>query len=615
MKYATTSSLFALAASATLHAQEVTFDLSGLGSWDSPGSPNNVVLTESLGDAYIIREISWTDVVGSGLGGPSWGNEMQMDVNGEAVVQFFPAEGSGSAGGQWGPITGSLTTEFVSSELVIEFFESYDDATDTLDAEYISGTITISYGSAEDCNGNGVEDSEEIDETTDCDSSGVLDECESLTDCDANGVPDVCEGGGVANDTTAGALPLGLNDSVSGSTSCATEETTFGDQCATAAFTGDGPDVFYTLLLSEGGTIDLWTCGSDYDTDLSIHALDGTVLFCDGDSGDDNADDACQTFTSRITTDLTSGDYIVRVGGWQGATGNFVLDSSFSNVSDCNGNGQDDSEDIADGTSADCDGSTVPDECEVDATTDCDGNNILDVCETLPDCDEDGTSDCEAIAGGAQDCDENGVPDSCESDGATPSFTDLSMDTGDLNGPEFVEYTIQLDGDLDSLGVDITFTNGANSEADGTWAGDIAIQITDPSGACVEVGSFNVETCANGILEDFPSDWDTPDNGDYSYTFGLCGQSLSGSGDWTVRLTHGFATGLDDRWNGTLTFGVLSEDSTCPADLSGDGQVGFNDLSIILSNWLSSDGGDVNGDGETNFADLAGVLSAWGSDC
>jgi hypothetical protein len=80
-------------------------------------------------------------------------------------------------------------------------------------------------------------------------------------------------------------------------------------------------------------------------------------------------------------------------------------------------------------------------------------------------------------------------------------------------------------------------------------------------------------------------------------------------------LTHGYETGSDDQWSGALTFGVLTDEAPCPADLSGDGEVGFSDLSIILSNWLTSDGGDVNGDGETNFTDLSLVLSAWGTEC
>ena len=607
-----TGTLITLAASVAAQAQEFTIDLTGIGSWDSLGSADNIVLTEILPEGSIVNGVTWTDVTGSGLDGPSWGNEMRMDINGEVSIQFFPAEGSGSAGGLWGPTSGSAEANFPTNELVIEFFESYDDAPATVDAEYLGGTITISYGTVSDCNGNGVDDAAELGPETDCDSSGVLDECENLTDCDANGVPDVCESGGVPNDLFENAISMDLNGQVSGSTECAGEEATYGDQCSTAAFTGDGPDVFYAISLAEPGTIDLWTCDSDYDTDLSIHELDGTVVVCDGDSGDDDPDDGCVQFASRITIDLGAGDYVVRIGGWQGATGNYVLSSSFSNEIDCNGNGQPDDEDIAGGVSEDCNGSMIPDECEIDDTTDCDGNAVLDVCETLPDCDDDGVSDCEAIAGGAQDCDANGIPDSCDSAGGTAVLTELSVDTDVLNGGEFVEYVVALAGELDSLAAELTYTNG---DEDGTWAGDVAIQIVDPNGVCTEVGSYDVETCANGILEDFPAEWDVAESGDYSFTFDLCGQSLSGTGDWIVRLTHGYGTGTDDRWRGTLTFGLLTDEAPCPADLSGDGVVGFSDLSIILSNWLTSDGGDVNGDGETNFSDLSLVLSAWGTEC
>ena len=612
MNHAQTSTLITLAASIAAQAQEFTIDLSGVGSWDALGSSDNIVLTEALPAGSIVNGVTWTDVTGSGLGGPSWGNEMRMDINGELSIQFFPDEGSGSAGGLWGPTSGSAAANFPTNELVIEFWESYDDAGATVDAEYTGGTITISYGTASDCNGNGVDDASELGPDTDCDSSGVLDECEGLTDCDANGVPDVCEGAGVPNDLFENATPMDLNGQVIGNTECAGEEATFGDQCSTAAFTGDGPDVFYSISLVEAGTIDLWTCNSDYDTDLSIHNLDGSVVVCDGDSGDDEAADGCVQYASRINTLLEAGDYVVRVGGWQGATGNFVLDSSFSNVLDCNGNGQPDDEDIAGGVSEDCNGSMIPDECEIDASSDCDGNAVLDECETLPDCDGDGISDCEAIAEGAQDCDANGIPDTCDSAGGTVVLSELSVDTGVLNGTEFVEYVVSLDGDLDSLETELTFTN---SDEDGTWAGDVAVQITAPSGECIEVGSFNVETCVNGILEDFPAEWNVADSGEYSFTFALCGQSLAGAGDWNIRLTHGYETGSDDQWSGTLTFGVLTDEAPCPADLSGDGVVGFSDLSIILSNWLTSDGGDVNGDGQTNFSDLSLVLSAWGTEC
>lgn len=145
MKYACTGAVATLAASATAQAQEITIDLTDIGSWDSAGSASNIVLTEALPAASIVSGVTWTDVTGSGLGGTSWGNEMSMNINGEIDVQFFPDEGSGSAGGDWGPASGSASANFTTDALVIEFYESYEDGAGVLDAEYTGGTIIISY--------------------------------------------------------------------------------------------------------------------------------------------------------------------------------------------------------------------------------------------------------------------------------------------------------------------------------------------------------------------------------------------------------------------------------------------------------------------------------------
>jgi len=55
----------------------------------------------------------------------------------------------------------------------------------------------------------------------------------------------------------------------------------------------------------------------------------------------------------------------------------FVDMGAFEYQDDCNENGVIDSLDLANGTSADCTGNGVPDECELD----CDGNGLADVCE------------------------------------------------------------------------------------------------------------------------------------------------------------------------------------------------------------------------------------------
>jgi len=64
--------------------------------------------------------------------------------------------------------------------------------------------------------------------------------------------------------------------------------------------------------------------------------------------------------------------------------------------SDCNSNGVFDGDDIAAGTSLDCNGDNQPDECEAD----CDGNGVPD--------------DCDIAADSGADCNTNGMVDQCE---------------------------------------------------------------------------------------------------------------------------------------------------------------------------------------------------------
>ncbi len=65
-------------------------------------------------------------------------------------------------------------------------------------------------------------------------------------------------------------------------------------------------------------------------------------------------------------------------------------------INDCNSNCIPDADDIAAGTSADCDANGIPDECE-----DCTGNGLANACD---------------IAAGALDCNANGLPDQCDRD-------------------------------------------------------------------------------------------------------------------------------------------------------------------------------------------------------
>jgi len=105
---------------------------------------------------------------------------------------------------------------------------------------------------------------------------------------------------------------------------------------------------------------------------------------------------------------------------------------------DCNENSVDDATDIALGTSEDCNGNGLPDECDLDRAgdyldVDCNDNGVLDMCETgsgasddcdynsipdecQPDCDLDGTPDACAVVpmGASPDVNDNRIPDECE---------------------------------------------------------------------------------------------------------------------------------------------------------------------------------------------------------
>jgi hypothetical protein len=111
---------------------------------------------------------------------------------------------------------------------------------------------------------------------------------------------------------------------------------------------------------------------------------------------------------------------------------------------DCNSNGIRDEQDLADGTSLDCNLSGAPDECEPGGSTDCNGNGVSDLCDIFTgssgDCNGNGIpDDCEIASGSAPDCNANGVPDTCElnvlyvlDDGALDSGLGFGEGTGHL---------------------------------------------------------------------------------------------------------------------------------------------------------------------------------------
>ena len=159
-------------------------------------------------------------------------------------------------------------------------------------------------------------------------------------------------------------------------------------------------------------------------------------------------------------------------------------------VLDCNQNGVPDATDISSGASQDCDGNSIPDDCQPDCnangvadvcdiaagtSVDCDANGVPDECE--PDCNGNGIADgCDLISGSSGDCNGNGVPDECESAGSgdcngngVADFCDLSAGTSldcNANGvPDECDIALGTSGDCNANGRPDDCETDCNSNA------------------------------------------------------------------------------------------------------------------------------------------------------
>ncbi|MBL8878482.1 MAG: hypothetical protein JNG88_05110 [Phycisphaerales bacterium] len=87
---------------------------------------------------------------------------------------------------------------------------------------------------------------------------------------------------------------------------------------------GGRSDVYWRITASANGTASIDTCGSNFDTMLSIHsgcpATPANQIVCNDDCGGDCDLDSCLAFS------VTSGtSYYIRVSGYGGATGSITL--------------------------------------------------------------------------------------------------------------------------------------------------------------------------------------------------------------------------------------------------------------------------------------------------
>ena len=155
-------------------------------------------------------------------------------------------------------------------------------------------------------------------------------------------------------------------------------------QCSGTYLDWDGSnDVWFKFTPGLSGYMSLSTCDSSaFDTSMVLYEGDDcssmVQVACNGDG---SGQSGCQSYYSYIGGYETMGGetYWIRLGGWQGATGAGTLTLDYEETgTDCNGNGIEDSVDIAEGKSTDCNNNDVPDECDIaDGTlADCDGGPV-----------------------------------------------------------------------------------------------------------------------------------------------------------------------------------------------------------------------------------------------
>jgi hypothetical protein len=119
-----------------------------------------------------------------------------------------------------------------------------------------------------------------------------------------------------------------------GMTAWSTTSNATTDGSATCGLSNSTPDVWYAITPPSCGTVHFDTCGSLYDTVLSLHTgCPGTTanqVVCNDDNGN-GGNNACgggpqSGFDVSVSAGVT---YYLRVSGYSGASGNFVIHSYY----------------------------------------------------------------------------------------------------------------------------------------------------------------------------------------------------------------------------------------------------------------------------------------------
>jgi hypothetical protein len=439
-----------------------------------------------------------------------------------------------------------------------------------------------------------------------------------------------------ANDNCPGSIAI-TGTSVSGNNTGATDN---GD--ATCGF-NTGNDVWFTFQAPTTGTYSLDTCGSNFDTVISVHSAcpgtTGNQIVCDDDAGSNGS---CPfTLQSYLTFAGVAGTtYTIRLSGYNEHSGSYVLNIGYPAPANNNCGG---AAAIGLGTttgvtlgatndgSSTCPGNAAPD-VWFNFTAGCTATLALNLCGS----DYDTvvaiyTGTCSALT--LVGCNDDGAATHCTE--YLPSYLEVPVTAG-------TTYKIRVGGFGANAGhysLDLSYLPPANDTC-ATAAVAVAgpnpfstcnATFNGPAGSCrptatapdvwfrftpTRSGTWNANTC------DPATNYDTVLSA-YSGTCGAltelvcnddsCGLSSRIAFPVTAGTTYHVRVSGFNTASGS---GILTVIPPCPVDMNGDGVVNVADYLAFLSLYAAADPrADINGNGVINVADYLAFLALYAAGC
>ena len=465
-----------------------------------------------------------------------------------------------------------------------------------------------------------------------------------------------------AGDTCAAPVVATIGSNAFDNTNASTQysEPTCGFQGA--PFT---KDVFYSFAVTAADDYTFETCtAGTFDTGIEVWDgcpdAGGSLLACNDDGP------GCPNFSSQLSTFLSAGNYIIRVGGWQGDTGASVLEiSQGAPVGPENDNCSDAIPAIVGTNDFSTTGSTTDGPNPTDASCGGFGGSFYNDVWFNFVAPETATFKV-SLCGGATfdtrldvyaDCN-FGVPVACNDDScglvsevtfSGTSGTTYKIRIGAYGAAGFGSGTFVITNEGGGGGGGgggqgltcanpLTLNAGANSF---TRAG--ATVDLDYAGLC-DMGPFGTDTNFNCVFYTFsPAEsglytFSTCNTADHDTRLSIqtscdvstvvaCNDDATGCAGFTSIMTASLSCGVNyivaiGGYSATTPLGTGTLDVSvaggqpcgpaCPADLDNNGVVGGSDLTIMLGAW-GTPNADLNGDGTTGGSDLTILLGAWGN--